>query len=142
MSDDEGYRPDLRDKARRAFDAVRAKDFPSRAEDAVQWHAKHYVQLRSAEVREKMRDHFAKMEPVWTRREIEKLRRENPKKPELNRADGPRSPLFAASYEASREMALANRAHANVKGRCDERLKTVDDIEHRMMRQIKRSRSR
>jgi hypothetical protein len=144
MTDDYAYRPELREKARSAFEIVRGRvlDGDAAGDAATRWHAVHYAELRSAELRAKMRDHFAEHAPRWIRREIEKLRRENPRMAQHSLAHGPRSPFFAASIEASRELALAARARANVKARCEERLQNVEAIERRLVRGLTHERRR
>lgn len=144
MTDDYAYRPELREKAKAAFAIVKGRvlDGDATSDAATRWHAAHYAKLRAAEVRAKMRDHFATHEAAWTRREMEKLRRQYPMTAQHALARGPRAPLFAASVQANRELALAARARANVKARCEERLQNVDAIERRMVRGLARERRR
>ncbi|MDJ0921874.1 MAG: hypothetical protein QNI84_12165 [Henriciella sp.] len=142
MSDDDTFRPDKKDRAKRAFDQGRGKgryDDPRVRRNAMEVQK---IERKSAEARGKMRVHMDKFKPMWAMREFQKLQRENPFKAELGRASGPRAPLGAESLKAAYLKTLATRARANVDQRCEKRLRSLEQVERRMVRKVLRTRSR
>lgn len=142
MTHGDGFRPDLKGRSRRAFHrSAKVERFanPKALQNAA---AIERVERRVAEVRKKARAHHEKMKPIWFHQEYKKLRQKYPLKAELSQANDPRNPLFAWSAWTSHNRALANRAEANVRKRCADRIRTIEGIEHRMVRKIARWRSR
>ncbi|WP_299966058.1 hypothetical protein [uncultured Roseobacter sp.] len=140
MSDDDRFRPDLSRKTLDRFArSARPNDFQSFSArlNATEIAA---AEKRSAEVREKAREHFQKMKPIWTARESRRLSRENPEQLTASRREGPKPPNRDSNQAVSRQRAIAEQAASNVKSRCDERIRRIEKIEHRMVRSIQRTR--
>lgn len=100
------------------------------------------VERRTAVVRSKVRDHFQNMKPQWVDNERARLAQENPDKPKLALSEGPRPFGRVSNRQESRRDALTAQAEANVKARCDDRLRRLDKIEHRLVRDAGRDRRR
>ena len=140
MSDDDGFRPDLNGLAKRRFSqSARTKDFQSR-DARLNANQIGNIERRAAQVREKAREHFRKMKPVWVDGERARLSRNNPERLSSSRSDGPKPPTFENNRTDSRRTAIAAQAEANVKSRCDERIRRIEKIEHRMVRSVQRNR--
>lgn len=142
MDDDDKFRRDLKGIARSSFTgSVRAEDFMS---DRERKHATAIanIERRTAVVREKARDHFQTMRPYFVDQERTRLARENPDKPKHSLSDGPKPPGRESNRLQSRSDALTAQAEANVKARCDQRLRRLDKIEHRLVRDASRDRKR
>lgn len=137
MSDHDSFRPDLRHRAKTAFDAAGRSE---RSQTAREGMSVTGVERRAAQIRSKVRAHQQKMTPQWVKAEAEKLRREDPLKPRQGLADGPRSPSLGPSRRFARQQSIAARAEANVRKRCAERLRTIESVERRMVRNLTRHR--
>lgn len=140
MSDDDRFRPDLRRKAKDLFSrSARTDDFQNRNSrlSATEIAA---VEKRAAEVRDRARQHHQKMKPTWVDAERRRLSQENPERLTASRRDGPKPPTVDSNRADSREKAIAEQAASNVKSRCDERIRRIEKIEHRMVRSIQRNR--
>ena len=142
MADDDEFRRDLKSLARSSFsETVRSEEFMS-PRDRERATAITNTERRVAVVREKARDHFQNMKPHWVDDERARLAVENPDKPKHALSDGPKPPGRESNRQESRRDALTAKAEANVKARCDERLRRLDKIEHHMIRDISRDRKR
>lgn len=142
MSDEYSFRPDLKDKARRAMErAVKPQRYgnPYAAKNATEVQK---IELRAAKIRQKLRAHQYIMNPVFTAREEQKLRRASPLKMNLDRAGGLKPPPGAPFLKRAHHDSLREKAHANVKQRGQERLRTLERIEQRMINKLTRTRSR
>lgn len=142
MQDDDDFRRDLRGIARNNFSgSARPSDFMSQ-QDRQRATAIADAERRTAVVRSKVRDHFQNMKSQWVDSERARLARENPDKPRLALSEGPSPFGRLSNRKESRRDALTAQAEANVKARCDERLRRLDRIEHRLTRDAGRNRSR
>lgn len=142
MPDDDDFRRDVKGIASNSFSgSVRASDFMSEQERQ-RATAISDAQRRTATVRSKVRDHFQNMKPHWVDSERARLARENPDKPKLSFSEGPKPPGRVSNRHQSRRDTLTVQAEANVKARCDERLRRLDKIEHRLVRDVSRDRRR
>jgi len=142
MSDDEGFRPDLKHKARRGFtESTRLRE--SRSAPAKQRETNSGdIQRRAAVVRGKLRDHQHKMKPVWVARERARLARKHPEKLTNTLSDGPRMLGMGSNRHVNHQARLSLQAETNVNARCAQRLRRLDRIEHDMLRAHGRERKR
>jgi hypothetical protein len=142
MSDDYTFRPDLKDKARHAMErAVKPQRYgnPYAARNAT---AVQKIELRVARIRNKLRAHQYIMNPVFTAREEQKLRNASPLKMNLDRSGGLKPPPGAPFLKHAHHQSISEKAQANVTRRCNERVRTLESIERRMMRKLSRPQSR
>lgn len=140
MSDDDHFRVDLSRKTLDRFSrSARSNDFQSRSSrlSATETAA---VEKRAAEVRDRARQHHQNMKPTWEAAERRRLSRDNPDRLTASRRDGPKPPTIDSNRAVSRQKAIAEQAASNVKSRCDERIRRIEKIEHRMVRSIQRNR--
>ncbi|MEM1194401.1 MAG: hypothetical protein AAGH42_13535, partial [Pseudomonadota bacterium] len=114
-----GFRPDLKDRARRDF--MRARRFegdgnrrPQNARVEFDARVLGAAKERIHRLRQKLTVHIGKNKERWVHAETTRLARCNPQKPRHGLADGPRAP-FGLSYKGpSRNRSLYEQARANV----------------------------
>ncbi|MEO1490347.1 MAG: hypothetical protein AAFR88_13070 [Pseudomonadota bacterium] len=140
MSDQDSFRPDLRHRAKRAFEAAAPARRAQANRSARNPESVQGVERRVAQVREKVRAHQHKMMPKWVKAEVAKLRQANALKPSHAYAGGPKPPSQGPSRQFAREQSIAARALANVKKRCAQRILSIERVEHRMVRNLTRNR--
>ena len=142
MTTDYSFRPDLKELARRDFLKAQRMEQALTPKAIMRARMESAVSQRTGTVRRKLQQHLEKHKGAWVAREEKKLQRTNALRQSLSRSGGPKPPFGVAYSQRANAEAVSQRARSNVERRCESRLRKVDQIERRMMRQHSRTRSR
>ncbi|MEL6377564.1 MAG: hypothetical protein AAFQ04_10270 [Pseudomonadota bacterium] len=137
MSD--GFRPDLKDRARRDF--YRARRFEGKQTARSEFNARvlNAKTEKIHRIRQKLTVHIGKNKERWMQAEMTRLQKAKPHKASHSLADGPKAP-FGLSYKGpSHNRSLREQARANVEHRCEMRQRGLDRAEHRLTRKLNRT---
>jgi len=135
----EGFRPDLKNRARNDF--LRARRYEGKQTARAEFDARvlNATTERVHAIRHKLTSHIRKNKERWTQAEMTKLQKANPHKASQSLADGPKAP-FGMSYKGpTHNRSLREQARANVEHRCELRQRGLDRAEHRLMRKLNRT---
>lgn len=132
MVDDYSFRPDLKNRARKAFDDVRGKGVSQMSSPQKQ---------RVDRVAAKLAKHVEKHRPRWVEREFQKLKLRQKRDLKLTRSDGPRPPIGAVRSRPKTAQELRHQAAHNVRKRIVERKANVASMAHGYRQAAARTRS-
>ena len=142
MADDYQFRPDLKRKAKFAFETANQNARYSDASKQRNARSLDRIAQRAANVKDKAERHYEKHAPRWTAKEYKKLSAQTAQTPQAKRTFKPKMPFEDGPVFQDKRKSLNEQARVNVRARHQQRLEMISRMQRRMERQLTRGRSR